>query len=79
MDDSLVDVQRESAVRWAGPVRPALKLDPNLWQSSSATSTAKQADGRFEIMVEGFAGVSSGEIQATLMKQVPGIEITMRS
>ncbi|MEO7432092.1 MAG: S8 family serine peptidase [Dokdonella sp.] len=76
---SLADVQRESAVRWAGPVRPALKLDPNLWQASRATSTAKQADGRFEIMVEGYAGVSSSEIQATLIKQVPGVEITMRS
>jgi hypothetical protein len=76
---SVSDVARESGVRWTGIVRPALKLDPALWQASRAASSAKQADGNYEVVIEGFAGVSSDDIQAQLIKQVPGVEITMRS
>jgi len=76
---TLSELAQDPAVRWAGPVQPAMKLDPTLWQARRANSAARQSDGRYEVIVHGFAGVSSSKIQALLTQQVPGLEITMRS
>ena len=76
---TLSELAQDPAVRWAGPVLPAMKLDPTLWQARRANSAARQSDGRYEVIVHGFAGVSSSKIQALLTQQVPGLEITMRS
>ncbi len=75
----LTDLAQSADVRWAGALRPAMKLDPSLWQSRRENSAARQADGRYEVMVHGFQGVSSAKIQALLAKDVPGAEFTMRS
>jgi len=75
----LADLAQNPAVHWAGPVLPAMKLDPSLWQARRATSAALQADGSYEIVVEGFDGVSSELIQSQLAKAVPGVEVVMRS
>jgi len=76
---TLSELAQDPAVRWAGPVQPAMKLDPTLWQARRANSAARQSDARYEVIVHGFAGVSSSKIQALLTQQVPGLEITMRS
>lgn len=68
-----------AAVRWSSFVVPALKLDPALWTARRVGSRAQQADGRYELMIEGFDGASSARIQAALERTVPGVEITMRS
>ncbi|HVV96349.1 MAG TPA: S8 family serine peptidase [Rhodanobacteraceae bacterium] len=72
-------VARDRDVRWAGFVQPAFKLDPRLWTAARVDSPAKQADGRYELMIEGFKGASSSEIAATIEKEVPGVTITQRS
>ncbi|HVT33821.1 MAG TPA: S8 family serine peptidase, partial [Rhodanobacteraceae bacterium] len=72
-------VARDRDVRWAGFVQPAFKLDPALWTASRIDSPAKQADGRYELMIQGFKGASSSEIAATIEKEVPGVSITQRS
>jgi hypothetical protein len=76
---ALSELAQDPAVRWAGLVQPAMKLDPSLWQARRANSAARQSDGRYEVIVHGFAGVSSSKIEALLTQQVPGLEITMRS
>jgi hypothetical protein len=75
----LADIAQDPAVRYAGAVEPAMKLDPTLWLASRGTSAALQNDGRYELMIEGYAGVSSARIESVLAKQVAGVEITMRS
>lgn len=75
----LADLANDRDVRWAGAVLPAMKLDPALWIATRATSAALQADGRYEIMIQAFDGVSSASIAAQLTKRVAGVEITMRS
>lgn len=76
---SLDDIASDPAVRWAGPVAPGMKLDPRLWQSARATSPARQWDGRYEVMIEGFDGESSAAIASALRKAVPAATITQRS
>ena len=76
---SLDELRTNPAVRWVGNVRPSMKLDPTLWSARRVSSAALQTDGRYEIIVEGFRGVSSSKIQAALLKAVPGAEVTMRS
>ena len=44
---TLERLRQDPAVRWAGPLQPALKLDPRLWQAVRANSPALQNDGRF--------------------------------
>ena len=66
-------------MRWAGFVQPSLKLDPTLWTASRESSAAKQDDGRYELMIEGFAGASAKQISETIQKQVPGVTITQTS
>ncbi|TCO42780.1 S8 family serine peptidase [Dokdonella fugitiva] len=75
----LADLAQDAAVRWAGAVAPAMKLDPALWSATRASSAALQNDGRYELMIQAFDGVSSAAIEGQLVKQVPGVEITMRS
>lgn len=75
----LADVTKASAVRWAGALQPALKLDPTLWSASRATSSAKQYDNRYTIQLDAFAGTSSEHIAASLTKLVPGVIIEQRS
>ena len=72
-------LRQEPAVRWAGPLQPALKLDPSLWQSSRANSPALQADGRHELIIEAFEGVSSARIAAAVLRALPDAEVTQRS
>ena len=76
---TLDQLAHDPAVRWAGFVQPSFKLDPSLWTAARESSAAKQADSRYEIMIEGFAGVSSAEIAATIEKMVPGVTVTQRS
>jgi len=72
-------LERDPSVRWAGLVQPGLKLDPQLWTSNRTNTVARQADGSYEIIAVGFAGVSSAGLADALMKQVPGVHITLRS
>jgi hypothetical protein len=76
---TLGDLSHEPSVRWAGFVQPSLKLDPTLWSQARASSPAKQADGRYELMLQGYAGASADEIAATLKKEIPGVTITQTS
>jgi len=76
---SLADVARDGAVRWAGALRPAMKLAPELWQNQRVDSAAKQYDGNYEVQIDAFAGVSPDAIVAALQKKVPGVAITQRS
>jgi subtilase family protein len=76
---TLDQLARDPSVRSAFAVDPAFKLDPTLWTAVRESSPAKQADGRYELMIEGFAGVASAEIAATIEKRVPGVTITQRS
>jgi len=76
---SLDRLREDPAVRWAGRYTPEMKLDPSLWTASRANSPALQADGRYELMIEGFSGVPSARIQAAIERSVPQVEITMRS
>ncbi|HEU4663958.1 MAG TPA: S8 family serine peptidase [Dokdonella sp.] len=75
----LADVAQTASVRWAGAVAPAFKLDPALWSSTRTTSAALQNDGRYELVIQAFDGVSSAAVEGQLVKQVPGVEITLRS
>lgn len=75
----LKGLRANAAVRWAGLLQPALKLDPQLWQAQRENSAAKQDDGRYEIQIDAFDGVSSAQIAAELEKMVPGVQITVRS
>lgn len=77
--DGLASLRKDPAVRWANLLQPAFKLDPQLWSAARATSSARQANGRYEIRIDGFAGVSSASMAAQLVKRVPGVEITVRS
>ncbi len=77
--DGLAAVTGDPVVRWAGLLRPSMKLDPTLWTAARRNSDALQTDGSYEIFIEGFRGVSSGMIEAALRKNVPSIEIPMRS
>ena len=70
---------QDTSVRWAGMVAPAMKLDPALWSGSRLGSAALQNDGGYELMIQAFDGVSSAAIESQLVKQVPGVEITLRS
>lgn len=76
---TLADIAKESSVRWAGALQPALKLDPTLWSASRATSIAKQYDNRYAIQLDAFSGTSSEHIAASLQKLVPGVLIEQRS
>ena len=76
---TLERLRQDPAVRWAGPLQPGLKLDPRLWQASRANSPALQNDGRHELMIEAFAGVSSARIEAAILRVLPDAEITLRS
>jgi hypothetical protein len=76
---TLDQLGQDASVRWAGFVQPSLKLDPQLWTNARVTSAAKQADGRYEVMINAFADVSSAEIAATLEKEVPGVSVTQQS
>jgi len=76
---SLDQLKRDGAVRWAGTIDPALKVDPTLWQDRRATSAAKQWDGRYELQVDLFPGVSPASVATALEKAAPGVEITQRS
>ena len=76
---TLERLRQDPAVRWAGPLQPALKLDPRLWQAVRANSPALQNDGRHELMIEAFAGVSSARIEAAILRALPDAQITMRS
>lgn len=75
----LRDVLAQPAVRWAGPLQPALKLDARLWLDARGNSPALQDDGSHELQIDAFDGVSSANIAAELIKKVPGVTITMRS
>lgn len=76
---TLADVSKEAAVRWAGYLQPGMKLAPRLWLAERASSTALQDDGRFEVIVHAFAGVSSAQMEAALRKAVPSLEVPARS
>jgi hypothetical protein len=76
---TLDQISHEPSVRWAGFVQPSLKLDPTLWTASRESSAAKQDDGRYELMIEGFASASAREISETIQKEVPGVTITQTS
>ena len=76
---SLAALTHDSAVRWAGPMEPAMKLDPTLWQARRVDSSAKQADSRYEVQIDAFSGVSSANIAAALEKRVPGVRIVQRN
>jgi hypothetical protein len=71
-------LRREAGVRWAGPVMPGMKLDPRLW-AGTGRDAARQEDGRYEINVHAFRGVSASSIAAALDKLVPGVTITAQS
>ena len=75
----LTEVTHLPGVRWAGAFTPAMKLDPTLWPSRRIDSTARQADGNYEIQIDAFVGESSAHISAALEKSVPGVQITQRS
>lgn len=75
----LAALRSDPSVHWAGTFEPAMKLDPALWTAHRATSAAKQANGRYEILVNAFSGVSSDRMAAALVKLVPGVVITLRS
>jgi len=75
----VADLAGNAAVRWAGHVEPAMKLDPALWQARRADSAARQEDGSYEIIVHAFAGVSSANLAASIKKAVPDARITVRS
>src|SRR5689334_4716053 len=72
-------LNRDPAVRWAGIVQPAMKLDPRLWSGARLTSPAKQPDGNYEIYVSAFRGVPASAIASALQKLVPGVRITAQS
>lgn len=72
-------LNRDPAVRWAGIVQPAMKLDPLLWSSARLTSPAKQPDGSYEIYVSAFRGVPASTVASALQKLVPGVRITAQS
>ncbi len=76
-----VALPNSRAIRpFAGPVRCNLdEAGSELWQARRVNSAARQSDGRYEVIVHGFDGVSSSKIEALLTQQVPGLEITMRS
>lgn len=76
---SLDDIASDPAVRWTGPVTPGMKLDPRLWRNARTTSAARQWDGRYEVMIEGFDGESSTGIANALRKAMPAATITQRS
>jgi hypothetical protein len=75
----LAELASHPAIRWAGALQPAMKLDPQLWQARRIDSAARQENGIYEIIVHAFAGVASANIAATLQKAVPGALITARS
>ncbi|MCC7256609.1 MAG: hypothetical protein IT467_11840, partial [Dokdonella sp.] len=75
----LSTLRKDSSVRWAGLLQPAYKLDPQLWSAQRQTSSALQSDGRYEIRLDAFDGVSAQHLAAALEKRVPGVEITARS
>ena len=75
----LKPLRADAAVRWAGTLQPALKLDPQLSLAERENSVALQAEGSYEIQIDAFEGVSSAAIAAELEKKVPGVSITMRS
>lgn len=77
--DGLSAFANDPAVRWVGPLRPAMKLDPSLWTAARANSAALQSDGRYEVLVEAFRGVSAAQIEAAFRRDVPGVEIPLRS
>lgn len=76
---TLDEINRTTAVRWAGALAPALKLSPSLWQNQRVDSAARQEDGRYEVRIDAFAGVHAEAIVAALEKAVPGLVITARS
>lgn len=76
---ALDEIRALAGVRWAGPLRPAMKLDPALWSARRANSAALQSDGRYEIVIQAFQGVSSTKIRSVLTKEVAGAEFPMRS
>lgn len=76
---ALDEVNTQPGVRWAGALQPAMKLDPQLWTAARRDSAARRDDGRYEILVRGFAGVSSGHIADALRQAVPGATVTARS
>jgi len=76
---SVDEINHDSNVRWAGALQPEFKLDPQLWTNARVDSTAKQADGSYEVMINAFAGVSSAEVAQAIEKLVPGVRITQRS
>src|SRR5690606_26759911 len=49
------------------------------WLAARTNSPALQSDGRHELMIEGFAGVSSARIEAAILRELPDAEITLRS
>jgi len=76
---SLDQLKQDGAIRWAGAIDPALKVDPTLWQASRATSAAKQWDGSYEVQIDLFAGAAPAAVVSALEKSVPGVTITERS
>ncbi len=78
-DVPLAQIRHESAVRWAGGISPALKLDPSLWLAHRSTSAARQWDGRYAVTIDAFPGSMAAPIAAALQGQVPGVVIQARS
>jgi len=79
LNGARVDDLGVPGVRWAGTLQPAMKLDPALWSAHRGNSPALQDDGRYEVIIQAFDGVSSTAIANDLTRRVPGVEITMRS
>ncbi len=75
----LADLAQAGGVRWAGALEPAMKLDARLWLAERATSAARRPDGRYEIIVHAFRGLSSLAIANKIKTYVPGAFITQRS
>lgn len=75
----LDELTAHPGVRWAGPLQPAMKLDPQLWTARRVDSTARQDNGRYKIVVHAFAGVPSASMAESLRQAVPGVTITERS
>jgi hypothetical protein len=76
---SLGDVATSPGVRWASGVAPAMTLDSSLWLAARRASPARRDDGRFEIIVHAFRGVSPAAIVNHIKTYVPSAFVSGRS
>lgn len=76
---STASLVQAEGVRWIGELEPAMKLDTSLWQAQRASSPARRIDGRYEIIVHAFRGLSSMAIAHQIRTYAPSAVITGRS